>query len=53
MSNYQTTKIFLELGAHINIDKELERLNKKLAEVETFKQNVLKKINDPNRHKAP
>jgi hypothetical protein len=28
-------------------------LGKKLAEINGFKENVLKKINDPNRHKAP
>jgi valyl-tRNA synthetase len=43
----------LDLGTHINFEKELERLTKKLAEVEGFKENVLKSINDPNRHKAP
>ena len=30
ISNYETTKIYLELGSHINADKELERLGKKL-----------------------
>lgn len=53
ISNWGTTKIFLELGTHINFDKEMERLSKKLAEINGFKDNVLKKINDPNRHKAP
>jgi valyl-tRNA synthetase len=53
VSNWGTTKIFLDLGTHINFEKELERLTKKLAEVEGFKENVLKSINDPNRHKAP
>lgn len=53
MSNYQTTKIFLELGAHINIEKELSRLDKKMEELSGFKENLMKKINDPNRNKAP
>lgn len=53
VSNFETTKIFLELGSHINIDKELERLSKKLSELTTFKENLLKKINDPNRNKVP
>jgi valyl-tRNA synthetase len=53
ISNFETTKIYLELGAHINIDKELERLDKKISELDTFKENLLKKINDPNRNKAP
>lgn len=37
ISNWGTTKIFLELGTHINFDKESERLNKKLAEINGFK----------------
>lgn len=53
VSNYQTTKIFLELGAHINIEKELSRLDKKMEELSGFKENLMKKINDPNRNKAP
>jgi valyl-tRNA synthetase len=53
VSNYETTKIYLELGSHINVQKELERLGKKLAEISTFKENLLKQINDPNRHKQP
>lgn len=53
VASFENTKIYLELGAHINIDNELERLQKKLDELDTFKQNLLKKINDPNRHKAP
>lgn len=53
MSNFETTKIYLELGAHINIEKELSRLDKKLDELMGFKENLMKKINDPNRHKAP
>ena len=53
VSNYGTNKIFLELGAHINIEKELERLEKKSNELRTFKENLQKKINDPNRNKAP
>lgn len=43
----------MELGVHINIEKEIERLDKKLKEILTFKENLQKKINDPNRHKAP
>lgn len=53
VSNIGTTRIFLELGSHINFDKELERLNKKLTELTGFKNNLLEKINDPNRHKIP
>ena len=53
ISNFGTTKIFLELGTHINFDKEIERLSKKLTELAGFKENLLKAINDPNRHKAP
>ena len=53
VSNFETTKIYLELGAHINVEKELSRLDKKLDELMGFKENLLKKINDPNRHKAP
>lgn len=53
MSNIGTTRIFLELGSYINFDKELERLGKKLAELTGFKNNLLEKINDPNRHKIP
>ncbi len=53
ISNFGTTRIFLELGAHINFEKEIERLNKKLGELTGFKQNLLKAINDPNRHKMP
>lgn len=37
ISNYETTKIFLELGTHINVEKELERLGKKLDELKGFK----------------
>ena len=53
ISNIGTSRIFLELGAHINFEKELERLNKRLTELTNFKANVLKSINDPNRHKKP
>ena len=33
VSNFGTTKIFLDLGSHIDFVKELERLGKKLAQV--------------------
>jgi valyl-tRNA synthetase len=53
ISNFGATKIFLELGSHINVDKEIERLTKKLNEQLGFIENLLKKINDKNRDKIP
>lgn len=47
------SKIFLELGTHIDANKELARLNKKLEEIAKFKANLEVKINDKNRDKMP
>ena len=52
-SNFGTTKIFLELGSHIDFAKEIERLGKKLTQLEEFKANLQKKFDDPNRNKIP
>jgi valyl-tRNA synthetase len=48
-----SSKIFLELGSHIDGSKELARLNKKLEEIAKFKENLEKKIKDKNRDKKP
>lgn len=47
------TKLYLELAAHIDVKKELERLNKKLEEIKKFKDNLQVKMNDKNRDKIP
>ena len=47
------SKILLELGTHIDANKELARLNKKLEEINKFKTALQVKISDKNRDKMP
>lgn len=47
------SKLYLELASHIDVKKELERLNKKLEEVNKLKANLEVKLNDKNRDKVP
>jgi len=44
ISNFGATKIFLELGSHINVDKEIERLTKKLNEQLGFIENLFRRL---------
>ena len=53
ISNIGNNKIFLNLGPHINVESELQRLNKKLNEKRKFIEDLDKKINDKNRGKIP
>lgn len=48
-----SSRLYLELAAHIDVKKELERLNKKLDEINKFKENLQVKLNDKNRDKIP
>lgn len=47
------SKIYLELGIHVDVIKEIERLNKNLEEKRKFKEKLEAKINAPNREKMP
>lgn len=47
------SKIFLEISSHIDINKEIARVNKKLGEIAKFKENLQKKLDAKNRDKIP
>ena len=53
ITNIGPNKIFLNLGAFINVETELARLNKKLEEKRGFINALNEKINDKNRDKIP
>jgi valyl-tRNA synthetase len=53
LANIGTSKIFLELGKYVDVNKEIERLNKKLAEIREFKERLETKMKDKNRDKMP
>ena len=46
-------KLYLELASHIDVKKELARLQKKLDELNKLKHHLQVKIDDKNRDKIP
>ncbi len=48
-----STRLYLELAAHMDVKKESERLNKRLDEIKEFKEKLQVKLNDKNRDKIP
>lgn len=47
------SRIFLELSAHIDLNKEAARISKKLEELAKLKEGLQKKLDAKNRDKIP